>query len=484
MRVAASPESSVALRPKRVSRALAATLATALLLAGGRWASYLGNEPVFLTDVLLLAAVFHRLLSRRIVGKVGSAAARRHLGGPVLALGSWALLRMVSGARLDITALRDFAPYLYIFAGFLSANAYSRSDPGQRQRTVRFLYYALLLHLCWVFALQLAPGLDQRMPALGDRGVRVFSLRSDFDAAVLGILTAYSLWMVLVGGSRRWHALVLIVSGALVLSIGSRAGLLGALAAVATSGWAATRRSAGVHPHRRFANRIAVAAVAVVLLLVLPSTAPGSRLIASIDPSGARTAQQVGAVGTTDARRRGWSTLQRYVEADAARQVIGVGFGPDFMRASGADLALLGVENDTVRSPHNYVLGTYARLGVIGAALWLWVLVQLAAAIARAARSFRSERLLLLAALIVVALVPVGLLGVVLESPFGAVPFYWAAGILLSHSTKGIIGRPALRSVAVSRRLAAGGSASPPTGASVGFEEEDPGPTPTRRKSE
>ncbi len=470
----------------RRNRALAGTLATAFLIMGGRWAAYIGAEPVFLTDVLFFGAVIYRLLSWQLFGKSGpigvrsgghqglhmtntgrahaqsarscptgndsgsvglvdrpdsvlrlprvpGPSSRLNMGASVLALGTWAIARMVLSQRYDVTAMRDFAPYLYIGAALLSAHAYGRSGPDQRNRTVQLLYYALLLHLAWVLAAILIKGLDQRMPTLGSNGVRLFSIRSDFDGAVLGVLAAYSLWMVLMGRSRRWHALVLLLSGALIINISSRAGLLSAIAGMSISAWAATRRSAGLHPRRRVSNVLAIGGATIVLLLALPLTVPGSRLIATIHRSATETTQEINSQGTTDARKRGWSKLQHYIEEDVNRQTIGVGFGPDFMSASGADLALLGKSNETVRSPHNYLLGTYARLGIIGAFLWLCVVAQLAKAVVRAIANFGAEPLLLFASLIVVGFILAGMLGVVLESPFGAIPFYWAGGILLSN---------------------------------------------------
>ena len=48
----------------RAVQAVSGTFAVCLLLAGTKWASYLGSAPLFLTDTLLALAVFHHLVSQ------------------------------------------------------------------------------------------------------------------------------------------------------------------------------------------------------------------------------------------------------------------------------------------------------------------------------------------------------------------------------------------------------------------------------------
>lgn len=85
-----------------------------------------------------------------------------------------------------------------------------------------------------------------------------------------------------------------------------------------------------------------------------------------------------------------------------------------------------------MRSPHNYLITSFARLGFVGLTIVVGLLVTLLTAAARTIRRGPPDELTSLCVLLVIALLVVAMLGVILESPFGAAPFYWAAGILLA----------------------------------------------------
>lgn len=114
------------------------------------------------------------------------------------------------------------------------------------------------------------------------------------------------------------------------------------------------------------------------------------------------------------------------------RDVVGVGFGPNFLVDSKADVTLFGGGIDVVRSPHNYLVGTWARLGLIGLAIAL-ALTLIGWRLAYRVVSRGQARLSdadVLAILLVVTVPLVAFVGVVLESPFGAIPYFWALGHL------------------------------------------------------
>ena len=119
-------------------------------------------------------------------------------------------------------------------------------------------------------------------------------------------------------------------------------------------------------------------------------------------------------------------------QSDRRERWFGAGMGIDFLAASGTLQYLEGTDYIGVRSPHDYFVGSFARLGLIGLGLLLAVVLSLI----RRAYSFRKriadDELLTFAALTVFAILSVASFGVVLEAPFGAVPFWWAAGLLLA----------------------------------------------------
>ena len=95
---------------------------------------------------------------------------------------------------------------------------------------------------------------------------------------------------------------------------------------------------------------------------------------------------------------------------------------------------LEGTDYAGVRSPHDYFIGTFARLGFIGLGFIIAVMAQLARRMVRFRRRIAEDELTdLLGLAYRRAVVPVAsLAGVVLEAPFGAVPFWWAAGLILA----------------------------------------------------
>jgi len=77
-------------------------------------------------------------------------------------------------------------------------------------------------------------------------------------------------------------------------------------------------------------------------------------------------------------------------------------------------------------------VGSFARLGLVGLMLLVSLVLRVLRQIVRHRRRIASDELLVCASLLVVAILVVASLGVVLEAPFGSVPFWWAAGILLT----------------------------------------------------
>jgi hypothetical protein len=290
---------------------------------------------------------------------------------------------------------------------------------------------ALTVHVLWVEAAGYLPGWPQDWPLLG--GSAIFTSRPDFDTAVVGVAVALALHQLLHRRTRNPGVLAalglfLTANGYALLSSPTRAGLLAGLLAsgVVVLGWLLRRT---VSP-RRLSGRLRAAVLLVLLALfvgLLALTPPGQRLAQSV------SGQQSNAAGTINARELAWRAVDRYVLADAPRTAIGVGFGPDFLTDSGGTYLLEGDVYKDVRSPHNYLIGAFARLGLAG---------MLLAALLMAGAGLAAVRTLAgpvgtttaLAALLVLALPVTALLGVVLESPFGAIPYFWAVGQLARHT--------------------------------------------------
>ena len=121
---------------------------------------------------------------------------------------------------------------------------------------------------------------------------------------------------------------------------------------------------------------------------------------------------------------------------------MGAGFGTDLTAPLESQF---GVQTDDrgrpVRSPHNILVTLFARTGVVGLGLWLAFQGTWFARIFHALRHARAvglddeaDLLLWLAGYVLLVLVS-ATLGVVLEGPYGAIPYFLLVGMSLRYAT-------------------------------------------------
>ena len=363
------------------------------------------------------------------------APARRAPTGVLTAFAAWAFVRFILGGHLNLTALRDATPYAYTLLGVLSGAAIVRSTEAGRVHTSRLLTRALAFHAAWFFAVVVVwSNLPNHLPTLSaSEGIHVFTTRNDFDTALVGVYAA----LLLHGGFKRswaWPRMLGIAMCIAAMGVSqSRAGVIGAAIAVAAV-LVTVARNVGVP----YATRMTLAGLTCLaigaLAVSLPFTVPGQRVLGTL---GIRSSTYEGAraVGTTHARERAWSTVIHYSEARPERLFGGVGFGPNFMQDSGAIYQLTSNSETNTRAPHSWWVDVEARLGLIGLALaaLLATTVLLRVRIRSAPGANPDDQLVAIASLVVLALIVPLSVGVIMESPFGAIPFYWCAGVLLGH---------------------------------------------------
>lgn len=420
---------------------MAGAAAVALLLFGTRWGSYLGfGGSIYFTDVLIAIAVVIAVLRSASERSRGFRPTSGHgWTGLLIALLAYVVVRLISGGDFSFTAIRDAAPYIYSAVGLLSFYSIRRLSREAARNTVRVFIAALTLHALWYAAQLLIPALPAALPFVAaEQGLHVFTARPDVDSTYIGVLAAMILWRVLRRpGYRILLLLCFVACWGMIAASFTRAGLLGAL--LATSFVVLLAIS---DPKRSWLRRSQLAAVVVIGIvggLALVGTSEvGTKFIATVDPSATGTsAVGEGAAGTAKARSNAWTRLVEWNFEDQQRAVVGVGFGPDFLVDSGASLLLVSndVGGDTVpRSPHDYWLGSMARLGVIGLGLLVLVVGQFLVRVWKLRRRAREEPLQMLVLLIGLSLLIPASLGVVLESPFAAVPFWWAVGAALGSA--------------------------------------------------
>jgi len=434
--------SSLLATPAPPARVLVGTAAMALVLGLSRWGTNIGASPLFITDILIALSLVNWLLATKANG-------RRPLSGWVPRSAPTVLFQLfffymlvrflfALGDGPMLLWLRDGMPFLYAIMAFVAARSLATSAGPTRALTMRVFWWAMGVHLVWTSLVHVT-GTTAGFPVGGGVfSAPAFQLRPDIDSALIALTVGMCLRQLMLGRHKTWAALAILVGVATVFTLGTRAGLISVIIALAVSyglTYSALHKLSG----RRVAMVLMVPAVVLLVAIVLPTTTPGKRLLATVgevtsssSTSAADVGAQQNAQGTQRARLMVWSATVDWTNETTARQLFGSGFGNDFLDQAGVKTFLEGTTYTNVRSPHNYFVGIYARMGAIGLSLAALFIAQLMYLLLRHRQRIGEDPLFSLSALTVVAILPVATLGVVLEAPFGAVPFFWASGILMT----------------------------------------------------
>lgn len=375
-----------------------------------------------------------------------------------------------------LDAVRDASLWYYV--GFVLIGAATWQELGtetmRRWLAVPFAALLLTVPLTIVAAAEFLPPLNVPFadgPLLAER----------FDATAMHLIGSASLFLTARGLRRQpWPAW---------LGIGIAAGMLGLTALLQVrAAFVALAGAVMVLVIYRLVRPVAVIGVALLLALgvmwVLDVELPTGRGVVS-----ARTVveRQVSTLmffsdaevdpreddqaGTIEWRTIWWQALIEESLGDQTYLWIGRGYGADLREA--VKTRAVGTlnwdqgeeEGKPVRSPHNVAVTVFARTGLIGLGLWLLVLTVCFATIARATLACRrrgdgDEELFGVWLIVyVLAMLLISLLGVVLEGPFGAAPFYWVLGVGLAWGrSQGKIvdeGRPEPHTPSTARNMTA-----------------------------
>lgn len=414
---------------------LAGTAAVALVLALSRWGTNIGTSPFFITDILIGLCVVHLVIThllkggRSATGLMPSSAPSLLFKVFFVYIVARFLLSAGQGPILDW--VRDGVPFLYGIMAFIGARAMAVSGQSTRARTMALFWWALIIHLIWTsFSVLANQGAGFVVPG-PLFSAPLFELRPDIDSALVAVAVGMLLRHCLTHKRRFWALAALILGIVTVFSMGTRAGLVSVFIALAVS-FFITYSSLERRDGRRIFMVLLVPAVVIGLAAVLPITTPGQRLLTTFNPSGSYGEVQDEAAGTQRARELTWTMVIEWTNEDLSRQLLGSGFGNDFLEESGSKVFLEGTTYNNVRSPHNWFIGIYARMGIVGALFAGLTVIQIGLLIWTNRQRVGREPLLAMSALIVCSILPVASLGVVLEAPFGAVPFFWSAGLLMT----------------------------------------------------
>jgi hypothetical protein len=435
----------------------------------------LGSLPLYIGELTLLVALpwalSYRAEVQRLVREpffVAMLVWQTYCGGRLLA----------GGVNYGIDALRDSAIWYY---GLYAIIGYILWPLVPRKIWLVFFTVAFLglIAVSASFALVGAvtipiPGGDPRFPTRVDRA----------DVMAAGLVAGATFFLLVIRNPRWYAARVLLASVclALLLPLEVRAASIGFL--ILLGFLAYQRRWRTLAP----LTLIPVSAVMVVLVVGLPvsgryGTSSSGGLIerqlstlpllfqgqaASSDPN----------VDTAAWRVAWWRALLNETLSNTQTTLVGAGFGADL---TGPLRAQFGVQTDEsgrpVRSPHNILINLFARTGLVGLGLWLvmqWTwFVKVLRAIGHGRRAGMVEEadlLLWLFGYAVLILVS-ATLGVVLEGPYGAIPYFLVVGMSLrcaAHLSDAVerAPQPALERAPVAlvtgrRRRAAGQARAP-----------------------
>jgi O-antigen ligase len=334
---------------------------------------HLPGTPIYVGEMVL------------VVGALGALAATGYLripirDEPILALLAafflWGFIRFIPGFGANgISAVRDFALCYYCFFAFFTAAALAQR-PGLVERWMtqlaRFVPW-LLLWLPFAIILQ-SKALGANVPF---SGVSVFTHKPG-NAAIAALVALGSLWLFPGTRSARsralWSCLALVVMA--LSATQNRGGLVGASAG-ALVGLALIPARDRL---RLIVRAVAAVAIGLILALQLSLKIPtqgrsfsASQLVANVLSIGGASSSAAGGLsGTVAGRDQLWSSIFEKEVAEG-KLVDGFGFGVNLPYLVGDYQVTSGA--DPLRSPHNSHLDVLARLGLIGAGLWiaLWV---------------------------------------------------------------------------------------------------------------
>lgn len=406
------------------------------MLATTRWGSYLMPGPPYVGDIAVLALVAHRVIT--MAGPVGTT----RTTDPWLGLAVSGVLLITVAALLagDLSAdaLRDAAPFLYAILVFVTVPLQGHDvETNARRLITAFLYF----HLLWTTAVLIVPALAVQIVTPGNPEVAVLSIRSDIDSFVNGVAASIGLYRLLSNGQGMflfaWGLSLVVVSH-------SRTGLIVTVVlVVCAAGYAFAQRQRGwgqdatiksapeqararLRPSRLLPVALALCLVGTSTMILAPTAL---ERLAGTFQAAPSSEVQAHAAGTTTARLAAWLTLEQWINEDAERSALGAGFGPNIMTASGAGVTLLGTPDPALRAPHNFPLTVWAHLGIMGLVI-VFAMIGLGLRLAVRVRRRPMSDVDVLASLLLIGIPLTALSGVILESPFGAIPYFWALGHL------------------------------------------------------
>jgi O-antigen ligase len=348
-----------------------------------------------------------------------------------LALGTG---RIVWDVRVHgLTALRDFA-MLYYLLYFFTVRALAGHAPS---RSV--IHGAMLATFTLLPVTGLLAGLfpDFFLSNLLVEGVPLIFYKGDLLATFL-----FTGFIILLPADRFdwqhswWRWLAALASLVFGLTLLSRSSMLGLAVAVGWLAWAGRWRPARVLLTICLAGLLSVTVYSLLQKQDFTKTkayAIYEAVVSIADYSGTRDYQSDQSSNKGDNNRFRLVWWKNVAEDTLTTSpVLGLGFGADLAHGFLLEYYPVGEPDFSARSPHNIFMTTLGRMGLLGVAVLLAIYLHQARVTARVAREARADparqEAMTLQAAVWVVMVS-ACLGVVLEGPMGAIPFWIILGL-------------------------------------------------------
>jgi hypothetical protein len=439
--------------PCMVGAVVLFAFALAILLKGARIEAYIlgfliagyfvGNrgfaaiapvQPFYIGEiglaVALICVLLHHPFSRRFDE------VRHPLPRLLLAFLFYGIVRAAFDFQdYKMDTLRDLALVYYCLFFFVAAQI------GNDQRALRvietFVKIAALGLLLVIPILTYRPESIERFSI---KGVPLIVEKGDLVSIFAAVLAIFLTGQRALLGSRLFRSILILAFFGFVFAFGARASLLGLLAG-AVPFWLAGQRKIFVYA--------TASLVAGVFIIVATLSLPALRTNETFSSKAAfedryssmfdwfstkKYNSELGDIkaGANEFRRYFWTSVIR--QTNSVNPVFGRGFGYDFLPEFQSYYR--GGDWTSTRSPHNYFVTVYGRMGIVGILLWVAILSYMIRGTLRCARAVRlgeeETRPLIYWSCAWVILVSAAF-GVVLEGPMGAVPFWTFLGIAHAH---------------------------------------------------
>lgn len=321
-----------------------------------------------------------------------------------------------------IFAIRDTTPAIEAFILVIGYRAVMRDGVESWVRRMRHLTVVVLVY-------------GTLFPFFTNAGVSSPTVGLQRDAPLfdpIGVkfsVVAMSLYFWIFGkGWVRFGSLGLAIG--LLAQYQARSLYLTLPIALLVAGWA-TRSS-----FRTVARLVPAALLAVVLILwASANSIQGTEGPVSTDFLSSHLNTLTGAEGpndkTIDARQDFFSQTIGAVSQNPGTVLVGLGLGPDLTFGK-----WVGKKGQLVRNPHNSYLETFARTGLVGFVLWMWVILACLIPIARRARSGSGQTERFCAWILAACTIYLGVAvaAPIMAFPYGAVPTFFLLGMGVAAS--------------------------------------------------